>query len=133
MALGLMQVPLQTVVLIPSTSTAPVGEDADNKTYGLLAVSLIGIQALVSVIALHSTASFPPAAVFVALTLLCHHSVIHRRSRFEGEQCSCAPFQCKDVSNHETWVVAALVAAVVSGLGVSGGVMLDVGCVFFCI
>ncbi len=119
LALGLMQVPLQidAVVLIP-TSNSPASEDTSNKTYGLLAVSLIGIQALVSVLTLHGSASFPPAAVFVALTLLCHHSVIHRRSRFEGEQCSCAPFQCKDVSNHETWVVAALVAAVVSGLGV---------------
>ena len=79
-----------------------------------MAVTLIGIQAAVSVLSLHATSAFPAAAVFVAFTLLCHHTIIHRHSRFEGERCSCAPFQCKDVSNHETWVVAALVAAAVS-------------------
>ncbi len=88
------------------------------KSYGAVAVLLIGIQALVSVVALGGTAAFPPAAAFVALTLLCHHTLIHWHSRFEGEACSCAPFQCKDVSNHETWVVVSLVAAAVSWMGV---------------
>ena len=86
--------------------------------YGLVAVSLIGIQASVSVIVLRGTSAFPPAALFVAFTLLCHHAIIHWNSRFEGETCSCAPFQCKDVSNHETWIVASLVAAMVSLLHV---------------
>jgi hypothetical protein len=47
---------------------------------------------------------------------VCHHTIIHWRSRFEGETCSCGPFQCKDISNHETWVVASAVAALVSAL-----------------
>jgi hypothetical protein len=85
--------------------------------YSTVAVSIIGIQALVTTITLWGTGWFPLGALFVAFTLLCHHTVIHRFSRFEGESCSCAPFQCKDVSNHETWVVAALVAALVSVLG----------------
>jgi hypothetical protein len=122
MALGLLQEPIQVgeaaVLPVHAKTEASSGEENPKAFWGLLAVSLIAIQALVSVLTLHGTASFPPAAVFVALTLLCHHSVIHRRSRFEGEVCSCAPFQCKDVSNHETWVVASLVAAAVSGLGV---------------
>lgn len=123
MALGLLQEPIQMgeAAALPvhaKTDASSSGEENPKAFWGLLAVSLIAIQALVSVLTLHGTASFPPAAVFVALTLLCHHSVIHRRSRFEGEVCSCAPFQCKDVSNHETWVVASLVAAAVSGLGV---------------
>ena len=78
----------------------------------------LGWQAAVSVAALGGSGAFPPAAALVAVTLLCHHTLIHWRSRFEGEACSCAPFQCKDVSNHETWVVAALVAAAVSWWGV---------------
>ena len=123
MALGLLQEPIQmgeaaAPLPVHAKTEASSGEENPKAFWGLLAVSLIAVQALVSVLTLHGTASFPPAAVFVALTLLCHHSVIHRRSRFEGEACSCAPFQCKDVSNHETWVVASLVAAVVSGLGV---------------
>jgi hypothetical protein len=80
----------------------------------LLAVSAVCVQAFVSIVLLNGTVWFPAAAVFLAFTLLCHHAVIHRNSRFQGETCSCAPFQCKDVSNHETWVVAALVAAFVS-------------------
>jgi hypothetical protein len=91
--------------------------DGDPAMYSTVAVSIIGIQALVTTITLWGTGWFPLGALFVAFTLLCHHTVIHRFSRFEGESCSCAPFQCKDVSNHETWVVAALVAALVSVLG----------------
>ena len=106
----------------PPTQLLPATDDDDDlhspKLYGLVAVTLIGIQAVVSVAALNGTSAFPFAALFVAFTLLSHHTIIHRRSRFEGETCSCAPFQCKDVSNHETWVVAALVAAVVSQFGV---------------
>ena len=79
----------------------------------LLAVSAVCVQAFVSIVLLNGTVWFPAAAIFLAFTLLCHHAVIHRNSRFEGEACACTPFQCKDVSNHETWVVAALVAAFV--------------------
>lgn len=85
--------------------------------YSTWAVSAIGIQALITVIALWGTGWFPLGALFVAFTLLSHHTIIHRYSRFEDESCSCAPFQCKDVSNHETWVVAALVAGLVSWAG----------------
>jgi hypothetical protein len=55
------------------------------------------------------------AAVILAISLLCHHAVIHRNSRFDDERCSCAPFQLKDICNHETWVVACVVASVISG------------------
>jgi len=58
----------------------------------------------------------PAGSTFLSFTLLSHHTIIHWRSRFRGETCSCAPFQCKDISNHETWVVAGIVAAVVSWL-----------------
>ena len=114
MALGFLQTP--PLSLLPTNATPE--EDHNAKLYGLTAVSIIGVQAAVAVATLCGTSAFPIAAVFVAFTLVCHHSIIHRRSKFEGETCSCAPFQCKDISNHETWVVAALVAAAVSGFGV---------------
>ena len=95
----------------------PVGE-ADRGEYAIAAITALCVQALVSVFSLAWTGWFPAAAVWLAFTLLCHHAMIHRNSQFEGEQCSCAPFQCKDIGNHETWVVAALVAGLISLLRV---------------
>lgn len=95
----------------------PVGE-ADRGEYAIAAITALCVQALVSVFSLAWTGWFPAAAVWLAFTLLCHHAIIHRNSHFEGEQCSCAPFQCKDIGNHETWVVAALVAGLISLLRV---------------
>lgn len=95
----------------------PVGE-ADRGEYAIAAITALCVQALVSVFSLAWTGWFPAAAVWLAFTLLCHHAMIHRNSHFEGEQCSCAPFQCKDIGNHETWVVAALVAGLISLLRV---------------
>ena len=86
--------------------------------YSTTAVVAMSTQAVISVTALAGTGWFWLAATWLAFTLLCHHTIIHWNSRFQDETCSCAPFQCKDVSNHETWVVACLVAAVVSLGGV---------------
>lgn len=101
---------LQTPAGLPSTQ----GETTNSEVYSTLAVAAVCVQAFVSMAVYGGTAVFPLAAVFVAFTLLSHHAIIHRRSRFEGESCSCAPFQAKDVCNHETWVVASLVGAVIS-------------------
>ena len=92
----------------------PAGSNSD--ICSILAVSAMCLQACVCVMAFQGNHFFPVAALFLAFTLLCHHAIIHWTSRFEGETCSCAPFQCKDISNHETWVVAALVAGLVSAL-----------------
>ena len=108
--LGFLQAPS-----IPTTDTQVPSRDP--AMYGIIAVFLIGVQASVTVITLGGTSVFPLGALLVAVTLLSHHTIIHRYSRFEGENCSCAPFQCKDVSNHETWIVAAIVAGLVSLLG----------------
>ena len=99
---------------LPSTQA----ETTNSEVYSILSLATVCVQAFVSIVALGGTDWFPAAALFVGLTLLCHHAIIHRRSRFEGETCSCAPFQCKDICNHETWVVAASVAAVISALHV---------------
>lgn len=93
-------------------------DEAERGEYATAAITLLCVQALVSVFSLAWTGWFPAAAWWLAFTLLCHHAVIHRNSRFKGEQCSCAPFQCKDIRNHETWVVAALVAGFISLLRV---------------
>ena len=97
----------------------PAGE-AERGGYAIAAIIALCVQALVSVFSLAWTGWFPAAAIWLAFTLLCHHAMIHRNSRFEGEHCSCAPFQCKDIGNHETrtWVLAALVAALISLLRV---------------
>ena len=92
----------------------PEDHSSKSMVYSALVIALIILQAAVSTALLRGTVWFTPAAIFLSFTLLCHHTVIHRHSRFEGETCSCAPFQCKDVSNHETWVVASNVAAAVS-------------------
>jgi hypothetical protein len=89
---------------IPTNRSRPQGSVSD--IAGILAVSAICLQAFVSAALLSGSAWFQ-ASVFLAW-----------RSRFGGETCSCAPFQLKDVSNHETWVVAALIAALVSWLRV---------------
>jgi hypothetical protein len=82
--------------------------------YSSLAVTAICIQAFISIILFQGTGGFPVAAVFLAFTLLSHHAVIHRNSDFSHETCSCIAFQCKDISNHETWVVSSIIAGVVS-------------------
>lgn len=108
---------LATLLLgyLQTPSSLPTGQtDSRAEVYSTLAVTAVSVQAFVSIMFLRGTAWFPVAAVLLAFTLLCHHAIIHRNSRFEGETCSCAPFQCKDISNHETWVVAALVAGAVS-------------------
>ena len=87
---------------------------SDNECYGTAAVGLLIVQAVVSVALYAGTGIFPVAAGALAFTLICHHAIIHRNSSFEGETCSFICFQFKDISNHETWVVAALVAAIVS-------------------
>ena len=101
-------------VIILGYLQSPSEGASGNEVYGALAIAAICIQAGVSITCLCGTNKFPYAAIFVAFTLLSHHTVIHRQSRFEGEVYSCAAFQLKDISNHETWVVASIVAAVVS-------------------
>jgi hypothetical protein len=103
---------LQTPPTLPNTQP----DTTTSEVYGTLAIAVVCVQAFVSAATLGGTSCFPPAALFLAFTLLCHHAIIHRRSRFEGEVCSCAPFQLKDICNHETWVVTSLVAALVSTL-----------------
>jgi hypothetical protein len=93
---------------------ASAEDESMRSTNANAATAALIVQAVVTVAVWGWTPWFSLAASWLAVTLLWHHSIIHWRSRFEGEACSCAPFQCKDVLNHETWVVACLVAGFVS-------------------
>ena len=106
LTLGYLQTPTNQ---IPTTQSETTSE-----LCATLAIASVCIQAFITVTVFAGTAFFPAMAFFTAFTLLCHHTVIHRHSRFEGETCSSAPFQLKDVSNHETWVVASVVAGLIS-------------------
>jgi hypothetical protein len=89
----------------------------DNQAfYSYSAIGLMVVQAVATTAIYAGTFMFSVGAGVLALTLICHHIVIHRNSEFEGETCSCACFQAKDASNHETWIVACIVAAWVSAL-----------------
>jgi hypothetical protein len=101
---------LQTRRTLESLESQP----SDSACYGTAALVLLVVQAVVSVALYAGSGIFPIVALAMAFTLICHHAVIHRNSNFEEESCSCICFQCKDVSNHETWAVASLVAAIVS-------------------
>jgi hypothetical protein len=86
--------------------------------YRNLALAALTMQGVVSVVVGMGTPLFPVAAAFLALTLLCHHAVVDRYSCSEDESWWWFPFQYKDVSNHDTWVVVSLVAGLVSYLRV---------------
>lgn len=102
---------------LPCDTEEEKARDQHDKLLGISAVILILVQAIVTLIALQSTSLFPFGASLVGFVLLCHHAVIHAYSDFsEDPGCSCSAFQCKDIANHETWVVAAIVAAGVSWL-----------------
>ena len=103
---------------VAQTSREPPEEGENRSEYSTTAVIVVCVQALVTLVMLGGTGWFWLGALWLGFTLVCHHTIIHWRSRFEGEACSCAPFQCKDIANHETWVVAACACAIVSGFRV---------------
>ena len=118
-ALGYLQTP--NTPNTPNTPPIPMHTthsqtQQSTELCGELALAALCLQAFVSIAAFSGTQYFPISALFLAFTILCHHATIHRNSSFEGETCSCAPFQLKDVCNHETWVVASLVATLTSWL-----------------
>ena len=101
---------LQTPECLPKTQA----ETITLEVYSVLSVALVCTQALASVVVSCGTTTFPHAALFLAFTLLCHHTIFHRHSRFEGDICSCFLFQVKDVSIYSAITRYAIVAAVIS-------------------
>ena len=96
---------------MPSSGEHEAGRE---ELYATAALVGLCVQALITIAVWGGTVYFPIGAIVLAITISSHHAIIHRNSEFEGESCSWICFQCKDVCNHETWVVCSLVAAVVS-------------------
>ena len=87
--------------------------------YSLTAACLACVHAVGSVLLCGRTELFPAAAFGFAAILLIHSAMVH----FPLYECadplrSCPAFRCRFVCNHETWVLVALTAAVVSALRV---------------
>jgi len=86
----------------------------------LTAIFLLCVLAATSVVVLHGTNLFPASAFALAALLLAHRSIVTFPPDLDAAESvpsSCAT-AARDASNHSTWVVAALVAGVVSAFGV---------------
>lgn len=106
-----------TFLLIIWLGFAQTPADGEERPeYGTAAVVVFVGQAAMTLFLLAWTGLFAIGAAWLAFCLLCHHAVIHRNTRFDGQPCSCSWFQCSDVGNHETWVVATVTAGLISAL-----------------
>lgn len=87
----------------------------------LTAIFLLTILALTSIILLRGTNLFPSSAFALAALLLAHRSIITFPPDLDAAAeaaPSCFASAARDAGNHSTWVVAALVAGLVSAFGV---------------
>lgn len=89
-------------------------------SFCISAIVLICMLAVASVLFLHGTNMFPASAFALAALILAHRSIVHFPSELvleEDHRVGCATI-AHDASNHSTWIVAALIAGVVSASGV---------------
>ena len=91
----------------------------------LTAVGLLALLAVTSIVFLHGTNLFPASAFALAALVLAHRSIVHFPPDLllSGDtQLAEHPSTCtacaRETSNHGTWIVAALVAGLVSAFGV---------------
>ena len=89
------------------------------------AILLLTILALTSIVLLRGTNLFPASAFALAALLLAHRSIVTFPPDLDagaaeaGQGLSpCLAGAARDAGNHSTWVVAALVAGLVSAFGV---------------
>ena len=73
---------------------------------------LFVVQAIVTCCLWHF---FVYGAIFLAFMLIVHHILIHYHDDF-SDQYTFLTLQLNDVSNHETWIVASVTAAVVASV-----------------
>ena len=81
------------------------------------AIVLLCVLAVTSIVLLHGTILFPASAFALAALVLAHRSIVHFPPDLgEGERATtaCVSAVAHDASNHSTWIIAALVAGVVS-------------------
>ncbi len=81
----------------------------------LAATFLLCVLAGTSVVLLHGTSLFPASAFALAALILAHRSIAHFPVDLgaDDERASCM-HAARDALNHATWIVAAVVAGVVS-------------------
>ena len=90
----------------------------------LTAIVLLTFLAATSIVLLHGTNLFPASAFALAALVLAHRSIVHfppELHSLDGEGASpgnACMATARETSNHGTWVVAALVAGLVSAFGV---------------
>ena len=81
--------------------------------YCIASTTLLVSLALTSVVYLHGTIFFSASALALALLLLIHRSIIGFAKQGDMLSASeCMPF--KDTFTHETWIIAAVTAGMVS-------------------
>jgi hypothetical protein len=77
------------------------------------------LNAMCAVLLYSGTEFFPAAVSGVAANLLIHSAMIHFPLMGECQESfvsSCPAFRCRCVCNHETWVLVAVTAGLVSAL-----------------
>ena len=83
--------------------------------YGIMALVLFTVLAITGTVLLQGTVFFPATAFAMALLVGVHHIIVNFNSEEAPERCSL--FQGKqEGSYHEMWIVACVVAGVVSTL-----------------
>ena len=82
--------------------------------YSIASVLLFILLAAVGIALLHGTIFFAAHAFATALLLCVHHMISNFHAEDSLERCSL--FKGKTVLQHETWIVAAVVAGAVSML-----------------
>ena len=87
--------------------------------YALSTSLLFSSLTVASAALLQGTLFFPGAALALALLLVVHRAIVHIADinpDLPAEPSWSVLFRCRDACHHETWVIAALTAAVVSVL-----------------
>lgn len=87
-------------------------QEKSGDKYAITAAVLMIADALFIVCVLAFDYQFDILAVTLGINIWIHHAIIHRASDF-SDQITFLTLQLKDISNHETWIVACLTAAAV--------------------
>jgi membrane protein YdbS with pleckstrin-like domain len=85
-------------------------QNEENDRWALMANIMFVVAATVVFLVVHDGFWFALNAFALAGVLAVHHGIIHRASDFSQEVTCCCRLQFKDICNHETWIVACVVA-----------------------
>lgn len=85
-------------------------EEKEGDNWSIMAIVLLIGQGLYIIFYLSFYGYFHLWAISLALAIWIHHMIIHRNTEFKDE-ITLFTFQINDIKNHETWIVACIVAA----------------------